>query len=301
MFKNIQELLKKSQEKPRVKMTVAAAEDKAVLESVKMAHELNIVEPVLIGDEGKITSLLTEISYDYRGEIVATQDCEESAQKAMELIHCSQADFPMKGLLSSRLILKAMLDNKYNFRNHKLLSLITLMYLEKEERLVIITDGGMNISPDLGQKVEITKNAIDFAINMGIKKPRIAPLAAIEDVNPAMPATLDASALSKMADRGQIKNAVIDGPLAFDNAVSKDAALHKGIKSPVAGRADILLAPDIEAGNILYKSLIYYGGLPAASVIYGAKIPLVLTSRADSVKTKLNSIALAKVLYCKQK
>jgi len=277
-------------------MTVAAAEDEVVIESVLKAYELNIVDPILIGNQNKIKSIIANLDYKFTGEIIATETRKQSAHKAMELINNGKADFPMKGLLSSRVILKAMLNKKYNLRQKRLLSLITLLYLKKEDRLLIITDGGMNINPGLDDKVQIVKNAVEFARTIGIKKPRVAPLAAVEKVNPAMQATLDAAALAKMADRGQIKNAIIDGPLAFDNAIDIKAARHKGIKSPVAGKVDILLAPDIESGNILYKSLIYYSGLEAASVVYGARLPLVLTSRADNMKTKLNSIALGKLV-----
>ncbi len=296
MFTNIQQLLTEAGDRPPLKMAVAAAGDEVVIKSVLKAQKLNIIEPVLIGNKQKIKSILAHLKHEFKGAIIATKNSGESAHKAMELIKDGRADFPMKGLLSSSVILKAMLDKRYNLRQNKLFSLITLVYLKKENRIIIMTDGGMNIAPDLSDKVEILNNAVKFASVLGIKKPRVAPLAAVEKVNPAMQATLDAAALSKMADRGQIENAVIDGPLALDNAISIEAAEHKGIDSQVAGKADILLAPDIESGNILYKSLIYYSGLQSASIVYGAKLPLVLTSRADSMETKLNSIALGKMV-----
>ncbi len=296
MLANIQDLLVKAGESPILKMTVAAAEDEVVIESVLKAYELNIINPILIGDKNKIKSIVANSRHDFTGEIIATKTRKQSAHKAMELINNGKADFSMKGLLSSSVILKALLDKRYNLRQKRLLSLVTLLYLKKEKRMLIITDGGMNINPGLDDKVQIVKNAVEFARTIGIDKPRVAPLAAVEKVNTAMQATLDAAALAKMADRGQIKNAIIDGPLAFDNAIDIKAARHKGINSPVAGKADILLAPDIESGNILYKSLIYYSGLEAASVVYGARLPLVLTSRADSMETKLNSIALGKLV-----
>ncbi len=159
-----------------------------------------------------------------------------------------------------------------------------------------MTDGGMNIAPDLNDKISIVNNAVTIARSIGIETPKVAPLAAVEKVNEKMPATLEAAMLSKMADRGQIKNCEIDGPLALDNAISKSAAKQKGISGNVAGNADILLVPDIEAGNVLYKAWIFYAGLSSASLVFGAKVPLVLTSRADSPETKYNSIALGKVV-----
>jgi len=159
-----------------------------------------------------------------------------------------------------------------------------------------MTDGGMNIDPSLEDKIDLINNAGRMAHAIGIENPKAAVLAAVEAVNPAMEATLEAASLSKMSDRGQIKNITVDGPLAFDNAISKEAAEHKGIDSPVAGQADILLVPDIEAGNVLYKSLVFYGQQPSASIVVGAKVPLVITSRADRAETKLNSIALGKVM-----
>jgi phosphate butyryltransferase len=296
IFANINELIEKAKEEPKVKLAVAAAGDKVVLESVKKAHEMGIVEPILIGNEERISDVLNSLSYDFNGEIIKTSSNYDSAHKAVELIADGRADLPMKGLLSTKTILKALLNKKYGLRQDRLLSLVTMMHLEKEKRIVFMTDGGMNINPDLEDKVEITVNAVEMARAVGIEKPKVAPLAAVEKVNPAMPDTLDAAQLSKMADRGQIENAVVDGPLALDNAISVEAAEHKGISGPVAGKADILLVPDIEAGNVLYKSLVFYAGLPSASLVFGAKVPLVLTSRADSSETKFNSIALGKLV-----
>ena len=296
MFQNIDELLEAARKEKTLKLAVAAAGDKVVLESVKAAEEEGIVEAILIGNKEIIKKEINKLDYDFNGQIINTKNNKESAHKAMELIADGKADFPMKGLLSTKTILKALLDKKYGLRKDRLLSLLTMIYLEKEERIVFMTDGGMNIDPDLNQKKEIIENAVEMARAVGVDKPKVAPLAAVEKVNPAMPCTLDAATLSKMADRGQIANVEIDGPLAFDNAISKEAAEHKGIDSEVAGQADILLVPDIEAGNVLYKSLIFYAGLDSASLVMGAEVPMVLTSRADSAKTKFNSIALAKMV-----
>lgn len=296
MFKNIEEIIEEAKKTPPLRLAVAAAGDPLVLKSLQQAQQRGLVKPVLIGERQRIEEVLKDLDYDFNGEIIATGSNQESARVAMELIAAGRADLPMKGLLSTKAILKAMLAEEYGLRQGRLLSLVSLIYLDKEKRLILMTDGGMNIAPNLEEKVEIINNAVEVARALGFEKPRVAPLAAVEKVNPAMPATLDAAILSKMADRGQIKNAIIDGPLALDNAISIEAARHKGIDSPVAGRADILLVPDIEAGNILYKSLVFYSGLKAASLVYGARVPLVITSRADRVETKLNSIALAKVV-----
>ncbi|MCF8008806.1 MAG: bifunctional enoyl-CoA hydratase/phosphate acetyltransferase [Halanaerobiales bacterium] len=296
MIENIKELIIKAKKSKPLKLAVVAAEDETVVNSIKKAAKSKIIEPILIGDQKKIRNIVTEKGLKEKVSIVKTDSKQESAQKAMELIQDNKADFPMKGLISTSIILKALLDKKYGLRGNNILSLVTLIYLEKEKRFVILTDGGMNIKPSLDQKTDLIKNAVLMANSLGIKKPKVAVLAAVESVNPAMEATLEAAQLSKMGDRGQLGDIIVDGPLAFDNAVSKKAARHKGIKSPVAGEADILLVPDIEAGNILYKSLVFYGEQPSASVILGAKVPLVITSRADSSETKLNSIALGKLL-----
>lgn len=296
MIENIKELITKAKKSKPLKLAVVAAEDETVVNSIKKATEFKIVEPILIGDQEKISKIVTKKGLEKKVNIVGTDSKQGSAQKAMELIQDSKADFPMKGFISTSIVLKALLDKKYGLRGDNILSLVTLIYLEKEKRFVILTDGGMNIKPSLEEKVDLIKNAALMANSLGIKKPKVAVLAAVESVNPAMEATLEAAQLSKMGDRGQLGDIIVDGPLAFDNAVSKKAAKHKGIKSPVAGEADILLVPNIEAGNILYKSLVFYGEQPSASVVLGAKVPLVITSRADSSETKLNSIALGKLL-----
>jgi len=296
LLENIEQLLKQAKDEKPLKLAVVAAEDEVVVNSIKKATNLGIVKPILIGDKTKIEKIVKDKDLTDKVEIIGTQSKKDSAHKAMELIRDGKADFPMKGHISTSIILKALLDKDYGLRGDNILSLVTLIYLQEEKRFVILTDGGMNIAPDLEDKIDLINNAVQMANAVGIEKPKTAVLAAVEAVNPAMEATLEAAALSKMSDRGQLGDVIVDGPLAFDNAISKEAAEHKGIKSPVAGDADILLVPDIEAGNVLYKSLVFYGKQPSASVIVGAKVPLVITSRADSSETKLNSIALGKVM-----
>ncbi|MGM0419670.1 MAG: bifunctional enoyl-CoA hydratase/phosphate acetyltransferase [Bacillota bacterium] len=293
---SIKDLIDQAKTTKPLKLAVAAAGDSVVLEGVARAAEDGIVEPILIGQEDKIKAARAELEQDFSAEVVATSSDKESAETAMQMIAAGEADFPMKGLLSTKVILQALLNKEYGLRQEGLLSLISLIYLDKEDRVVLMTDGGMNIAPDLEDKVSIINNAVTIARSIGIEKPKVAPLAAVEKVNPKMPATIDAAMLSKMADRGQIGHCQIDGPLALDNAISLDAAEHKGIGGEVAGKADILLVPDIEAGNVLYKAWIFYAGLDSASLVFGAKVPLVLTSRADSSETKYNSIALGKVV-----
>lgn len=296
MLKNIDELINEAKKTKPLRLAVVAAGDEVVVDSIKKAAKEGIVEPILIGEQGKIEEIVANKGLSDKVIVLGTESKKESANKAMEFIQKGEADYPMKGHISTSIILKALLDKQYGLRGDNILSLVTLIYLEKVNRFVILTDGGMNISPSLEDKVDLINNAAHMASALGIEKPKAAILGAVEAVNPSMEATLDAAALSKMSDRGQISSAEVDGPLAFDNAISKKAAEHKGIDSQVAGDADILLVPDIEAGNVLYKSLVFYGNQPSASVVLGAKVPLVITSRADSSATKFNSIALGKVM-----
>jgi len=296
-LKNISEIINSVSNTSPLRLAVAAAGDEVILKAIKQAQEQGLIDPILIGNQELIEHALRNLDYKFRGRIINKDFDQDSAHQAMELIKNNEADLPMKGLLSTKTILQAFLAEEYGLRQGRLLSLVTVIYLRKEDRLILITDAGMNIAPDLREKVEIINNAVEVARVLGINKPKVALLAAVEKVNSAMPVTIDAAIISKMADRGQIKDAIVDGPLAFDNAISIEAARHKGIESQVAGKADILVVPDIEAGNILYKSLIIYSGLASASIVYGARVPLVITSRADKPETLFNSIALAKMVF----
>ncbi len=296
MISSITELVNQAKESPPLKLAVAAAGDPAVLDSVSRAWQEGIIEPILVGEREKIEQARNSIESSLKARIIEVKSNKEAASRTMELISQGEADFPMKGLLSSGEILQALLNKEYGLRQKRLLSLVTMIYLEKVKRFVFLSDAGLNIAPDLGDKAGIIKNAVIIARSIGIEKPRVAILAAVETVNEKMPVTQEAAQLSKMAERGQIKNCLVDGPLALDNAIIPEAAEHKGITGDVAGRADILLVPDIEAGNILYKAWILYAGFPSASLVYGARVPLVMTSRADSPETKYNSIALGKLV-----
>ncbi|MPM46116.1 Phosphate acetyltransferase [bioreactor metagenome] len=223
-------------------------------------------------------------------------DINKAAAKAVELVSKGEAQFLMKGILGTADLLKAVLNKEAGLKTSNLLSHVMIYEVPTYHKLLFLTDGGMVPYPELKDKIGIINNAVKVAHSLQIEKPMVAPICAVEVVNPSMQATLDAAALATMNKRGQIKGCIIDGPLALDNAISKEAAHHKGIVSEVAGETDILLVPNIEAGNFLGKSLTYFAQAESAGVIVGAKCPVVLVSRADSAKSKLYSIALGAVL-----
>ncbi|MBD1378777.1 phosphate butyryltransferase [Metabacillus arenae] len=276
------------------KVAVASAEDEEVLEAVKMAVENNLAQFILIGDKEQVDFMVKEknIPQDHI-TLIHARSKEQACEIAVKAVRQHEADVLMKGNISTSVILKAVLNKEFGLRTEKVLSHAAAFEVNGFEQLLFVTDAAMNIAPDLQQKVQIIENTVRIAKSIGITEPKVAPLAAVEVINPAMQATLDAAALTQMNKRGQIKNCIVDGPLALDNAVSSLAAEHKGIKSDVAGQADILLVPSIEAGNVLYKSFIYFADAKVGAVIAGAKAPIVLTSRSDSAESKLYSIALA--------
>lgn len=226
-------------------------------------------------------------------EVIAAQSSAEAAELSVKAVRNGEADVLMKGNIPTANILKAVLNKEWGLRKGSVLSHVATFEVPNYNRLIFVTDAAMNIAPDVTQKAAIIQNTVEVALAIGIDLPKVAPIAAVEVVNPAMQATIDAAMLTQMNRRGQIKNCVVDGPLALDNAVSQIAAEHKGIVSDVAGKADILLVPTIEAGNVLYKSLVYFADAKVGAMIAGAKAPIVLTSRADSAETKVYSLALA--------
>ncbi|MFC0298221.1 phosphate butyryltransferase [Geobacillus jurassicus] len=276
-------------------VAVAAAEDEEVIEAVAMALEHRLGQFVLYGDRERIGRLLEEKGCARFSDVdvVHANSTGQAAELAVRAVHLNEADALMKGHVPTATLLKAVLNKEYGLRAGKVLSHVAVFEVPEFDRLVIVTDAAMNIAPDLEQKVQIVNNAVSVARSIGIERPKVAALAAVETVNPAMPATVDAAALAMMQKRGQISDCLLDGPLALDNAVSMAAAKHKRIESDVAGQADILLVPDIESGNMLYKSLVYFAKANVGAVIAGAKAPIVLTSRADSAESKLYSLALA--------
>lgn len=282
-------------DKSRVPLiAVAAAEDKDVLAAVKDALSLRIARFHLVGNEKLIRELAAEVDLELNSTKITNELNPVMASRlAVESVSSGESQILMKGLVPTATILKAVLDKEIGLRTGSVLSHIALFQLDNYDKLIFLTDAAMNIAPNLDQKVQIVENAISLAHSIGYDEPKVALISAVETVNPNMQATVDGALIAKMSERGQIKGAIIDGPLALDNAISREAAKHKGINSRVAGEADILVVPTIEVGNALYKSLTYFTNAKVGAVITGAKAPIVLTSRADSPETKLNSIILA--------
>ncbi len=296
MIKHLEELLKLSKGKGK-RLAVAVAQDEVVLKAVDAAAREEIVLPILVGDEKAIRMEAEKAGVDVsKYEIVHAEGIEGAAAKAVELTAKGEADLLMKGKLQTAQIMRTVLKEEYGLRTGMTMGMVSVFEIPGHHKLLIISDAGMTIAPTLEQKVDLIKHTVRVANILGIETPKVAVVSAVETVNPKIPATLDAALLAKMADRGQIKGAIVDGPFALDNVVSKEAAEHKGIKSPVAGDADVIITPDIDAGNILYKALIFLARAKSASTILGAKVPIVLTSRADSDETKLYSIALTAAL-----
>ena len=267
------------------------------MEDVVEAARLKLIEPILVGPEQRIRAVAAETGLDISGfEIVNADYSQDSAAKAVALVREGRAEALMKGSLHTDEIMGAVVKRDTGLRTSRRISHCFVMDVPDHDQPLIITDAAVNIAPTLVDKVHITQNAIDLAHALGSKEVRVAILSAMETVNPDVPSTLEAAALCKMADRGQITGAVLDGPLALDNAISPEAAAIKKIKSPVAGRANVLVVPDLEAGNMLAKSLSFLAGADAAGIVLGAKVPIILTSRADAEIARLASCAVAQLL-----
>ncbi|WP_374723048.1 phosphate butyryltransferase [Peribacillus tepidiphilus] len=294
---NLKMLVEQATQYEEKTVAVAAAEDEEIIEAVAEAVKRKIAAFLLFGDKEKICTMLdmkeNGLSKHEKIKIISAPSKDTSAEQAVKAVRLNEADVLMKGNVPTAVLLKAVLNKEFGLRTGHVLSHVAAFEIPDYNRLIFVTDAAMNIAPDLNQKVQIVKNAVNVARSLGIECPKVAPLAAVEVVNPDMQATLDAAVLTQMNARGQIQNCQIDGPLALDNAVSAFAAEHKGIVSEVAGQADILLVPTIEVGNVLYKSLIYFANAKVGAVIAGAKAPIVLTSRADSAESKLYSLAVA--------
>ncbi|RKD27282.1 phosphate butyryltransferase [Caminicella sporogenes DSM 14501] len=298
MIKNFQELINAAKEQKTMKLAVAAAQDEEVLAAVCNAAKMGIVEPILVGDAVKIKEIASDHSLDVeKYEIIEKKDLNDAARTAVELVSSGKADFVMKGLIDTSILLKAVLDKEIGLRTDSLLSHVMVYKVPSYHKLLFLTDGGMNIAPSLEEKAMIIKNAIKVAKAMGIEKVKVACLAAKEKVSPKMIATVEADKLQEMGKNGEFgSDVLVEGPLAFDLAVSKEAAEVKNFESKVAGDTDILLVPTIEVGNGIGKSLTYMANAESAGIIMGAKAPVVLVSRADSHEAKLNSIALGSVI-----
>ena len=289
MINKLDDMLKKLKGDKRVNLSVAAAHNEEVLLAIKSAVEMEIITPILIGEENKIREISKEINFDLsKFKIINKGTIEECAETAVKLVSSGEADFVMKGLLDTSVILKAVLNKEWGLRTDSLLSHVMVYEVPSYDKLLVTTDGGMNIEPDYDQKVKILKNAIEATKPLGLKHIKVACLAAKEKVNSKMQATVDARALQEAGERGEFgKDVTVEGPLAFDLAVSKEAAKVKGFKSKVSGETDIMLMPTIEVGNGIGKALTYFAGAKSAGIIMGAKAPIVLVSRADSHQSKL--------------
>ncbi len=276
------------------RLVVAAAADEPVLEAVCNACKEGIIEPILVGDKHEIEKIASKVGFDIKGiEIIHEADAYKASVKAVQLIREGKADIMMKGLVATGPMLKAVLDKENGLRKGALISHVAFFESPYYHKLLCVTDAAMNVTPEFDEKVSILTNAVEAFHKLGIKNPKVAVIAAVEVVNSKMEATVHAAMLTQMNRRKQIKGCIVDGPLGFDNAVSKEAAEHKGIVSDVAGDADLIVCSDINMGNVLYKSMAFIGGATCAAVLMGASVPIVLTSRADSERSKLMSIALA--------
>jgi phosphotransacetylase len=261
------------------------------------AGQRGLITPLLVGPADKIAETAVAAQLDLSNlEIVDAPHSHASATKAVELVRQGKAEILMKGSLHTDELMSAIVSREGGLRTGRRISHVFIMDVPTYHKVLIVTDAAINIAPTLEDKVDICQNAIDLAISLGLDKPKVAILAAVETVTSKMPATIDAAALCKMAERGQIKGGILDGPLAFDNAINAQAAETKGIKSAVAGDPDILIAPDLEAGNILAKQLSFLANADSAGMVLGAKVPVILTSRADTVRSRIASCAVAKLV-----
>ncbi|GAA0677692.1 MULTISPECIES: phosphate butyryltransferase [Clostridium] len=294
MVKNFDEVLKKVKSLETKTVAVAVAQDEPVLQAIMEAKNQGIANAILVGDEEKIKVVAASINMDLsQFEIVHEANAAKAALKAVELVSSGKADMVMKGLVDTANFLRAVLNKEVGLRSGRLMSHVAVFEIAGVDRLIFLTDAAFNMYPELKDKVDIINNSVKMAHAIGIECPKVAPICAVEVVNPSMPATLDAAMLSKMSDRGQIKGCIVDGPLALDNALSEEAAKHKNVTGPVAGKADIMVLPNIEAGNVMYKTLTYTSNSKNGGLLVGTTAPVILTSRSDSFETKMNSIALA--------
>lgn len=297
MIKNFDEAKAKAKSFQKRRVAIVGAADIDVLEAVFVAKKEGLIEPIFIDSKEKILSVNAD-RFDLSGiEIVDEDQKIPQCQAGIKLVKENRADILMKGLIPTPILFKEILNKETGLRFGKLLTHIGIIKTPYYHKMLIMTDGGIVISPTLEEKLAILENASIVAKALEIDKPRVALLSAVETISPNMQSTIDAAIITKMYERGQLPGLIVDGPLAMDNAVSKEAAIHKGIKSEVSGDVDILLMPNIESGNIFYKALVYLGGgADTAGVVIGAKVPLIVPSRSDSPQNKLNSIVIANLV-----
>lgn len=292
MIKNFEELITEVKKTGKKRLSIAIPYEVEDLKALKFAKDEGIIEPILIGKKDEIKKFYEKAEISLDAEIIEESDYYKAIELSVSMVRDGKADLLMKGLVKTPELLHAVLDKDKGIRKEKVLSHVGVLQCSRNPKLITMSDGGMIIAPTLDQKVEILKNAVFVSKALGVEIPKVALLSAIEIVNPDMPSSLDAALITMMAKRGQIKGAIVDGPLAFDNAISKWAAEVKGIKSDVAGDADVFIVPNIEAGNIFFKILNYLSDGYSAGVVIGATAPVILPSRSDSKESKYYSIAL---------
>lgn len=294
-FKNFEELIKKVQKSETKKIVaVVAAQDEHTLQAVFKARRDNIVKPILIGDRLKIKEVLSNLQEVMEEDCIIHADSDtEAAAKAVELVNEGKVDFIMKGKIQTADLLRAVVNKEKGLRTGSVMSHIVIHEIPTYHKLLAVTDGGMMMYPDVKEKKQIIENAVNTFVAMGYERPKVAVLAAVETVNPKMPETVDADLLKRMNLNGEIKNCIVEGPISYDLTMSQESAEIKGYKSEVTGDADILIVPNITAGNILGKSLIYSAGAKMAGFIVGAKVPIVLTSRGSTAEEKYLSLVLS--------
>ncbi len=298
MSKGFDDLIAKVNDCSLKKVAVAVAQDAPVLEAVKAAKERNIADAILVGDADKIKEIAASLNMDLSGyEIIDEKDTYTAALKAVELVHNGTADMYMKGLIDTKSFLKSVLDKEVGLRTGRPLSHVCVFEIEGVEKLLFLTDVAFMTYPTLEDKVHIIENTVEICKACGIDTPKVAPLAAVEVVNPKMPATVEAAELTKMCEEGKITGCIVDGPLSLDLAIDPEAAKHKGAEGrKIIGDADILLFPDIHAGNLVYKALVHTAKEKNGNILTGTKAPVILTSRSDDFETKVNSLALGAVV-----
>ncbi len=297
MIKNFNELLETAKSQKIMKIVIAAAQDEDVIKAVSQAKEIGIAEPVLVGNKAKILEIMNELGIESSEfEIIDEPDLIQAARKSVKLVREGKGDFLMKGILQTADIMRAVLDKEEGLRTDNLISHVMVYEVPSYNKLLYLTDGGMNVAPDLSQKVQILENAVKVCKAMKMGKIYVSCIAGAETVNPKIPATVDAKAIEDMKDKWEEQGVVVQGPVALDLAISSEACAHKGFKGEGGGKADILLVPYYEVGNAMGKAMTYFAGAKSAGVIMGAKVPIVLVSRADSSESKLLSIALGSVI-----
>ena len=298
MSKTFADLIAKVKECGTKKVSVAVAQDSAVLEAVKVAKERRIADAILVGDEAKIREIAASLNIDLNDfEIINVEDVTEAARTAVKLVHDGKADMYMKGLIDTKGFLKSVLDKEVGLRTGKPLSHVCVFEVKGIDHLLFLTDVAFIPYPTLEDKVNSIKNTLEITRACGIENPKVAPLAAVEVVNPKMPVTVEAAELTKMNREGKITGCIIDGPLSLDLAIDPEAAKHKGATNrAIQGDADILLFPDIHAGNLVYKAMVHTAQVINGNILTGTRAPVILTSRSDSVDVKVNSLALGAVV-----